>query len=125
MLQQRDFPFSVTSLYPSPSLLLKLSIYPCTYTETVPYSQIRCIGVNVNHNATPSSSLAPKNKTENDSRLLKNSEGNLDNEWYFCRGQEADIALFFQETRMRKIRNIFEENWSTIARNRAITSNET
>ena len=38
--------------------------------------------------------------------------------------QEADIALFFQETRIRKIRKIFEENWSTIARNRAITSNE-
>ena len=65
-----------------------------------------------------------KNKTENDSRLLKNSEGNRDDEWYFCRGQEADIALFSQETRIRKIRDIFEENWSTIARNRAITSNE-
>ena len=39
--------------------------------------------------------------------------------------QEADIALFFQETRIRKIRKIFEENWSTIVRYRAITSNET
>ena len=74
--------------------------------------------------ATHSPSLARKNKTEKESRLLKNSEGNRDDEWYFCRGQEADIALFFQETRIRKIRKIFEENWSTIARNRAITSNE-
>ena len=38
----------------------------------------------------------------------------------FCRGQEADIAFFFQETRMRHIRKIFEENWSIIAWNRAI-----
>ena len=86
--------------------------------------QICCIGVNVNHNATHSPSLARKNKSESDSRLLKNSEGNRDDEWYFCRGQEADIALFFQETRIRKIRKVSEENWSTIARNRAITSNE-
>ena len=64
-------------------------------------------GVNVNHNATHSPSLARKNKTENDSRLLKNSEGNRDDEWYFCRGQEADIAIFFQDTRIRKIRKIF------------------
>ena len=94
------------------------------------YSQIRCIalhvqtsngffcsvkqfsrgGVNVNHNATHSPSLAGKNKTENDFRLLKNSEGNRDDDWYFCRGQEADISLFFQETRIRKIIKSFEEN---------------
>ena len=54
-----------------------------------------------NHNATHSPSLARKNKTENDSRLLKNSEGNRDDEWTFCRGQE---------TRIRMIRKIFEEN---------------
>ena len=36
-------------------------------------------------------SLASKNKTENDSRLLKNSGGNRDDEWTFCRGQEADM----------------------------------
>ena len=36
--------------------------------------------------------------TENDSRLLKNSEGNRDDEWTFCRGQEGEIALFLQET---------------------------
>ena len=35
--------------------------------------------------------LACKNKTENDSRLLKNSEGNRDDEWTFCRGQETRI----------------------------------
>ena len=32
--------------------------------------------VNANYNAMHSPSLACKNKTENDSRLLKNSEGN-------------------------------------------------
>ena len=49
-------------------------------------------------------------KTENDSRLLKKSEGNRNDEWTFYRGQEADIALFLQGTRIRKIRKIFEEN---------------
>ena len=44
---------------------------------------------------------------ENDSRLLKNSEENRDDEWTFCRGQE---------TRIRMIREIFEENQSIIAR---------
>ena len=68
-------------------------------------------GVNANHDATHSPSLALKNKTENDSRLFKNSEGNRDDEsTLVCRGQEADIALFLQETRIRKIRKIFEEN---------------
>ena len=36
--------------------------------------------------------------------------GNHDEEWTFCQGREADIALFLQETRIRKIRKIFEEN---------------
>ena len=67
-------------------------------------------GVNANHDATHSPSLALKNETENDSRLLKNSEGNRDDESTFCRGQGADIALFLQETRIRKISKIFEEN---------------
>ena len=35
-------------------------------------------GVNANHNATHSLSLARKNKTENDPKLLKNREGNRD-----------------------------------------------
>ena len=47
--------------------------------------------------------LARWNETENDSRLLKNSEGNRDGEWNFYRGKEGDIALFLQVTRMRKI----------------------
>ena len=81
-------------------------------------------GVNANQDATHSPSLALKNKTEDDSRLLKNSEGNRDDESTFCRGQGADIALFLQETRMRKISKIFEENQSIIARNRAISKNE-
>ena len=46
---------------------------------------------------------------ENDPKLLKNSEGNHDDEWNFFRGQEADIALFLQETRIRKIIKSFEE----------------
>ena len=58
-------------------------------------------GVNANYNAKHSSSLACKNKTGNESRLLKNSKGNRDDEWTFCRGQE---------TRIRMIRKIFEEN---------------
>ena len=86
------------------------------------YSQIRCValhrlqtsngffcsvnhlsggGVNANHNAKHSPSLVCKNKTENDSRLLKNSEGNRNDEWTFCCGQE---------TRIRMIKKIFEEN---------------
>ena len=47
---------------------------------------------------------------ENDPKLLKNSEGNHDDEWNFCRGQEADVALFLQETRIRKIIKSFEKN---------------
>ena len=58
-------------------------------------------GVNANHNAKHSPRLACKNKTENDSRLLKNSKGNRDDEGTFCRGQE---------TRIRMIRKIFQEN---------------
>ena len=60
-------------------------------------------GGNANHNATCSPSLA-----ENDSRLLKNSEGNRDGEWIFCRRKETDVALFLQVTRIRKIRKICE-----------------
>ena len=67
-------------------------------------------GVNANHNAMLSPCLARKNKIENDPKLLKNSEGNRDDEWKFCWGQKADIALFLQETRIRKIIKSFEEN---------------
>ena len=47
---------------------------------------------------------------ENDSRLLKNSEGNRNGKWIFCRKKEADVALFWQVTRMRKIIKICEAN---------------
>ena len=62
-------------------------------------------GVNANHDAMCSPSLA-----ENDSRLLKNSEGNRYGEWIFCRRKEADVALFLQLTRMRKILKICKAN---------------
>ena len=62
-------------------------------------------GVNANHTVTWTSCLA-----KNDSRLLKNSEGNHDGEWIFCRRKEADVTLFLQVTRMRKIIKICEAN---------------
>ena len=68
---------------------------------TVLFDHLSGGGVNANHNAKQSVSLACKNKTENDSRLLKNSEGNSDDEWTFCRRQETTIRI---------IRKIFEEN---------------
>ena len=60
-------------------------------------------GVNANHIVTCSPSL-----TENDSRLLKNSVGNRDGEWIFCRRKQEEVTLFFQVTRIRKIRKICE-----------------
>ena len=77
--------------------------------------------VNANHNARHSPSLAYKNKTENDSWVFKNSEGNCDGEWNFCWGKKADIALFLQ---VRRIRNNFKANKSIIAWNKIITGNE-
>ena len=62
-------------------------------------------GVNANHNVTCSLSLA-----ENNSRLLRNCEGNADGEWIFCRRKEVDVALLWQVTRIRKIRKISEAN---------------
>ena len=67
-------------------------------------------GVNANHYSTHSPSLARKNKIEIDPKLLKNSEGNRDDEWNFCWRQEADIALFLQEIRIRQVMKSFEEN---------------
>ena len=64
---------------------------------------------------------------ENDPKLLKNSEGNHNDQWNFCQGQEADIALFLQETRKRKIIKSFEENKTILpktVRSRAITSSK-
>ena len=46
-----------------------------------------------------------KTPPEDDSRLLKNSEGNRHDAWTFCRRQE---------TRMRNIRKMFEENLSQL-----------
>ena len=43
-------------------------------------------GVNANHNITCSPSLA-----ENDSRLFKNSEGNLDGQWIFDEGKRETL----------------------------------
>ena len=60
-------------------------------------------GVNANHIIT--SCLA-----KNDFRRLKNSEGNHDGGWIFCRRKEADVALFLQVTRMRKIIKICKAN---------------
>ena len=84
-------------------------------------------GVNANHNATHSLSLAGKNKTENDFRLLKNSDGLRDDEWNFCRRQEQTL-LYFSNARDKneKVQKIFEENQSIIVRNRAaITETKT
>ena len=58
-------------------------------------------GVYTNHSVTCSSSLA-----ENDSRLLKNSEGNHDGERIIYQKKEADVAFFLQVTRIRKVRKI-------------------
>ena len=55
---------------------------------------------------------ARKNKTEN-------GEENRDGEWNFCRRKEADIALFLQVTRLRKIRK------PSIAPHTTITSQAT
>ena len=43
-------------------------------------------------------------------KLRINDEGNRDGEWNFCRGKEADIALFLQVTRIRQLRKIFQAN---------------
>ena len=55
-----------------------------------------------------------KNKIENDRKNDQEQRRNRDDEWNFCRGQEADIALFLQETRIKKIIKSFEENKSSL-----------
>ena len=47
-------------------------------------------GVNANHNAAHSPSLARKNKIESDPKMLKNSEGNRDDERNYCRGLDKN-----------------------------------
>ena len=78
--------------------------------------------VNANHNVTCSPSLA-----ENDSRLLKNSEGNCDGEWIFCQRKEADVALFLQVTGIRKIRKTCKASSTSrlLPQNRTITKQGT
>ena len=78
-------------------------ILRCAFANFEGYSVTSIIWVrgSINHNATHSPSMACKNKTENDSRLVGNSKGNRDDGWNFCREQEADIALSLQETRIR------------------------
>ena len=73
-------------------------------------------GVNANHNATHSPSLARKRKL----RIAKEI-AMMNGIFVESRSRHA---LFLQESRTRKIRKIFEENYSSISRNRAITSNE-
>ena len=46
-----------------------------------------------------------KNKTENDSRLLKNSGGNCNDEWT-RRGQEADIAFLARDKNKKDQKNL-------------------
>ena len=50
-------------------------------------------GCKSQRNAFAHASFALKNETENGSRLIDNSEGNLDGEWNFCRG-EGDRLSF-------------------------------
>ena len=73
-------------------------------------------GVYANHNATHSPSLARKRKL----RIAKEI-AMMNGIFVESRSRHA---LFLQESRTRKIRKIFEENYSIISRNRAITSNE-
>ena len=80
------------------------------------YSEIHCIALRVFSNfegtlgfSVPSIILVKAGLMQI-TRLLKNSEGNRDGGWIFCRRKEADVALFSQVTRMRKIRKICEAN---------------
>ena len=54
-----------------------------------------------------------KNKPENDSRLLKNSEGYRDGERNFCREKELDNALFLQVASRVDIRKKGQKNLRT------------
>ena len=48
-------------------------------------------------------SLACKNKTENDTRLLKNSKGNHDGERNFRREKEADNCFILASDKNKKL----------------------
>ena len=106
-IQEKSF------LLPLYKIIAKFIVSRCVFAKlrmgfSVP--SITWVGVNANHNATHSPSLDHKNKIVKDAKLLKNSEGNRHDEWNFCWGQEADIALFLQETRIEKVIKSFEEN---------------
>ena len=43
-------------------------------------------------------------------KKTENGDGNRDGKWNFCRVKKADVTLFLQMTRVRKIKLIFEAN---------------
>ena len=75
----------------------------CRWFESCRKKDMGLVTCNANYN-THSPSLSHKKKTENESRLLKNSEENRHSWWNFCGGKEADIALFLQVKWITKIR---------------------
>lgn len=85
-----------------------------------PWNHLSGGGANANHNAMHLPCFTRKDKTANDSKL-NNSKGNRNGEWNFCQGEEADIVLFLQVTRIRTTRKVFGAKKSIIARNRTIT----
>ena len=106
-IQEKSFPL------PLYKIIAKFIVSRCVLAKlrmgfSVP--SITWVGVNANHNATHLPSLDHKNKIVKDPKLLKNNDGNHDDEWDFCWGQEADIALLLQETRIGKVIKSFEEN---------------
>ena len=91
---------------------MKFVVSCCPYCNLRRYFRFFCSfnylskgGFNANHIVTCLHSLA-----ENDSRLLKNSKGNRNGKRIFCWRKEADVALFLEVTRIRKIRKICKAN---------------
>ena len=79
----RDLKFSISGFFWVPWFIAKFVVSRCDTTNLFCFcfvNQLSGDGVNANHNAKHSLSLACKNKTENDSRLLENSEGNRERE---------------------------------------------
>ena len=79
------------------------------------YSKIRCIALCVLQTFRRDSGFfcSVNHFSEawlTDSRLLENSDGNRDGEWIFCQRKEADVAIFLQVTRIRKVIRICEAN---------------
>ena len=91
-------------------LTAKFIVSHCTYFKLRSdfgfFCSVNHLGrVNASHNVMCSPSLA-----RNGSRLLKDIKRNRDSVWIFCRGKEADVALFLQGTRIIKIVKICEAN---------------